>query len=257
MTSPIAYADRFQAQDAVDSYESSEYGQHSYSTFIWNLQQPVLTQLLSDLKLERAAPMRLLDFACGTGRILASVEALVDEAEGIDISERMVKIAREKCPRASLSVGDVARQPDLLHGPYDVITCFRFVLNVEPDVGRDALRTLRGAISEPDGRLIFTVHGNSRSLRHASIAWKRWRMGKNAAAARDDVMLNEMSPAEAWRLVAECGFEVVEQMGFGILPQRLYRTPLRGFAAMVDSFAASRRLWKNHSIELLFVCRPV
>jgi SAM-dependent methyltransferase len=256
MTSPIAYADRFQEQDAVDSYESGEYGQRSYSTFIWSLQQPVLVQLLNDLKLQRSAPMRLLDFACGTGRILASVEALVDDAEGIDISERMVKIAREKCPRATLSVGDVSLQPDLLRGPYDVITCFRFVLNVEPDVGRDALRSLRRAISEPDGRLIFTVHGNSRSLRHASIAWKRWRLRKSATV-RGDVMLNEMSPTEARRLIAECGFEVVEQVGFGILPPTLYRTPLRAIAVMVDSFAASRRLWKNRSIELFFVCRPV
>ena len=44
-------------------------------------------------------------------------------------------------------------------------------------------------------------------------------------------MLNELSPAGAQRLLAESGFEIVRQFGFGLLPPTLYRTPLRRAAA--------------------------
>lgn len=257
MTSQINYSERFQQQKAVDSYESGEYNPRSYSTFIWNLQQPVLAQFLKESRLGRNGPLRLLDFACGTGRIIANVESMVDDAEGIDISEKMVELARRKCQRARLKVGNIVAQPDLLKGPYDVITCFRFVLNVEPDIRRDALRQLRRVVVEPNGRLILSVHGNSRSLRHPAIAWKRWVLRKASVKERSEIMLNEMSPDEARRLFADCGFEVVEQWGFGIVPPTLYRTPLRWLAGKIDSFAARRGWWKNWSIDLVFVCRPL
>jgi len=91
-----SYSARFQEVEAVRFYESNEYGSGSYSTAIWQLQRPVLERILTDFRRERKEPVRLLDFACGTGRVLASLEALVDSAEGIDISENMVAMARTK-----------------------------------------------------------------------------------------------------------------------------------------------------------------
>jgi hypothetical protein len=126
------------------------------------------------------------------------------------------------------------------------------LLNVEPAVRRAVLRKLREVASQPDSLLLVNVHGNSRSLRHPAILWRRWR----ERARPTDAMLNEMSPAEARTLLRECGFQVVKQFGFGILPPVFYRTPLRNVAALVDRLFAGDNLWRNCAIDMMFVCRP-
>ena len=57
----------------------------------------MVENILVDLK-----PSQLLDFACGTGRVLACVEPLARTVDGIDISENMVAVARKRCQRARL-----------------------------------------------------------------------------------------------------------------------------------------------------------
>lgn len=247
----INYADRFQQQDAVAFYDAGEYGKESYSSFIWQRQRPALEQILKDFRAAQSGPVRLLDFACGTGRVLSALEPLVDAADGVDISENMVAVARTKCTKARLQVGDVLAEPQLLADSYDVISCFRFLLNTEPGLREKILRRLR-AVLRAEGRLLVNVHGNSRSLRHPAIVWRRWRErdGKN------NVMLNEMSPAETRKLLADCGFEVVRQFGFGILPPTIFRTPLRRAVNAVDRLMDGDHCWNDWAIDLLFVCRP-
>jgi SAM-dependent methyltransferase len=247
----ISYSDRFRQKDAVESYDSKEYGSGSYSAAIWQLQRPVLERILKDFR-QRTERVRLLDFACGTGRVLASLESLVDSAEGIDISENMVAVARTKCVQARLLVGDILASPELLQKKYEVISCFRFLLNVEPEIRGRVLHRLREVLRVPDGRLLVTVHGNARSLRHPAIAWRRRR----ERTEKSGTMLNEMSPAETKTLLRESGFQVVRQFGFGILPPTLYRTPLRRLAVAVDQSLAGDHWWNDWSIDMLFVCRP-
>ena len=253
MPESASYASRFQNRADVEAYESKEYGAASYATHVWQWQRPVLERIIQDSLRGRKAPARLLDFACGTGRVLACVESLVEVAEGIDISENMVALARAKCRQARFKVGDILSQPDLLQPSYEVITAFRFLLNVEPALRRRVLLKLREVAREPDGLLILNVHGNSRSLRHPAVVWRRWR----EAARPTGAMLNEMSPAETKSLLRASGFEIVRQFGFGLLPPTLYRTPLRRPAARVDKLFAGDNLWRNYSIDLMFVCRPV
>jgi hypothetical protein len=58
-------------------------------------------------------------------------------------------------------------------------------------------------------------------------------------------------------LLRECGFQVIGQFGFGMLPPTLYRTPLRPFAFAMDKALAGDGWCKNWSIDMMFVCRPV
>jgi SAM-dependent methyltransferase len=249
---PASYSDRFQVPAAVAAYEAEEYGAGSYATFIWNLQRPVLEKIVTDFRQAQAGPVRLLDFACGTGRVLASLESLVDAAEGVDISGNMVEIARQKCRAARLHTGDILAAPELLAGKFAVITCFRFLLNAEPELRRRVLKKLRDRLREPDGLLVVNVHGNARSLRHPAIVWRRWRERTRPTGA----MLNELSPEVTKRLLRESGFEIVRQYGFGMLPPTFYRTPLRRVAATLDACCAGDNGWRDRSIDLLFVCRP-
>lgn len=249
----LSYSDRFREKDAVESYESREYGSGSYATAIWQLQRPVIERILMDFRRNRTEPVRLLDFACGTGRVLACLESLVDSAEGIDVSENMVAVARARCVKARLRVGDILAGPELLQKNYDVISCFRFLLNVEPEMRGRVLRRLREVLCAPAGRLLVNVHGNSRSLRHPAIVWRRRREHPGESSA----MLNEMSPAKTKNLLRENGFRVVRQFGFGMLPPTFYRTPLRPAAATVDRWLAGSHWWNDWSIDMLFVCSPV
>ena len=246
------YSNRFQDSFSVADYESKEYGAGSYSSCIWNLQRPVLEKILANFRPRHSRPVRLLDFACGTGRVMAALENQADAIEGIDISENMVAVARGKCPTAQLKVGDILLQPELLQHKYDFITAFRFLLNVEPETRAKVLRRLREVI-QPDGFLITNVHGNSRSLRHPAIVWRRWRERLQPTGA----MLNEMSPEVTRQLLHASGFKIVRQFGFGILPPTLYRTPLRRAAAAVDAALAGERRWNDYAIDMLFVCRPL
>jgi ubiquinone/menaquinone biosynthesis C-methylase UbiE len=251
MPEAASYSSRFQDPAAAAGYEFQEYGTGSYSTRVWEWQRPVLEQIIRDYQRQHPAPARLLDFACGTGRVTAAVESLVGTAEGIDISESMVALARAKCRRATFQVGNILSQPGLLPAKYDLITAFRFLLNVEPSVRRAVLTKLRAVLREPDGWLVVNVHGNSRSLRHPAILWRRRRERSHPTGD----MLNEMSPPEAKGLLAECGFRVVRQFGFGMLPPTLYRTPLRAVAALVDRSLAGENLWCNGSVDMMFVCQ--
>jgi len=257
-SSSISYSSRFQSSSDVAAYESEEYSATSYSSCMWRLQQPVLAAALARYAAQRQGQdVRLLDFACGSGRILSFIEGLVAHATGVDISAGMAEVARQKCKKAEVRVGDILQQQELLQGPYDVITSFRFLLNVESDLRHKALRRLREVIRTPDGLLVVNVHGNSGSLRHPAIWWKRRRQNSTTpAAGTPALMLNEMSLAETRTLLADCGFEVVETFGFGVLPPTLYRTPLRGLALAVDRFFAARRWLTRWSVDLMFVCRP-
>jgi SAM-dependent methyltransferase len=251
MPATTSYAQRFQAEDAVAAYDLKEYGAGSYASHIWECQRPVLAEILRKFQAEAHRPLALLDFACGTGRVISFLETRVAAADGIDISPAMIELARTKCAASRLFVGDILAQPELIQKKYDVITTFRFLLNVEPEIRRRALRRLREII-QADGCLILNVHGNSRSLRHPAILWRRWREWARPTGA----MLNEMAPAEIRQLLRESGFQVVRQFGFGMLPPTLYRTSLRGLAAAVDKTLTGKNWCRDWSIDLMFVCRP-
>ena len=247
------YRDRFITPAQVASYDEAEYAQDSYSSFIWELQREALRAVLQQrIKLDPAA--RVLDFACGTGRILALLEELRLTSDGIDISPAMLERARERCPRSSLLCGDIVGQPALAAGPYDVITAFRFLLNAEPAVRRAVLGALRARL-KPNGVLITNVHGNATSLRHVPLAYRRWQRRRSRQSA-DETMLEEMTGRAARELFRSTGFEVVEQIGFGILPQVAHKSFLRPFARAVDRQLSASALASRVGIDLLFVCRP-
>lgn len=256
-SSPVSYSNRFQNPADVEAYERGEYSSTSYSSCIWRLQQPFLAAVFAQFRERRSGQsIRLLDFACGSGRILSFVEGLAEDAVGVDISAEMAEVARHKCKKAEVRVGDILQQPELLQSPYDLITSFRFLLNVENEMRHKALQRLREVIRTPDGLLVVNVHGNSRSLRHPAIWWKRNRQSAAQSTVAAPVMLNEMSLAETRTLLADCGFEVVQMLGFGVMPPTLYRTPLRRLALAVDRWFAGRQWLVGCSVDLMFVCRP-
>ena len=57
-----------------------------------------------------------LDFACGTGRIAATLQERVTKTTGVDISAEMLSVARNRLPGAELVCGDMVADPSIVPG---------------------------------------------------------------------------------------------------------------------------------------------
>jgi SAM-dependent methyltransferase len=240
------YATRFRDKQEVIHYDSVEYSADSYASYIWKLQKPKLVEVITSHR--AAAPCRLLDFACGTGRILSFVEGLVDQIDGVDISPEMAEVAQTKCAKAKIRVGDILTEPNLITGDYDFVTAFRYFLNAEEEMRFRVLTKLHEYLQKRKGLLITNIHGNASSVRYAALAYRRIVHGESHS---------QLSRSQVRRMFEETGFRIVAEYGFGVLPPLSYRTPLSGVAKWVDAGAGRIRMLTPLSIDLLYICQPV
>jgi SAM-dependent methyltransferase len=238
------YSTRFTNAIAAEEYEYKVYSPDSYSTDIWQLQIPVLLKIIGTYKARRK-PVKLLDFACGTGRILSLVENEVNESDGIDVSAFMIEIAQNKCMKSNFFVGNLIEQPEMIERDYDIVTCFRFLLNAEPDSRIAILKILKERLSAKNGILIANIHGHSKSTRFFALLYRRLFYREQHA---------QMSRKEIQRMFLESGFRIIEEHGFGILPPFLYKTPLRKFTRWIDHLSHRLPFMREFSIDLLYVC---
>ncbi len=95
---------------------------------------------------------RVLEVGCGLGDLIGSLA--VDEAIGVDISPRMIELARARHPGVDLRVADV-EWDELPPGPFDAIILSDAIGHLN-DIQR-ALERLHGLLA-PSGRLIVTYY---------------------------------------------------------------------------------------------------
>lgn len=89
---------------------------------------------------EATEPVTLLDVACGTG-LHASHLSDYFRVTGVDLSESMLKVAKQRVPKADFHVGDM-RDFNLGHWRYDVVTCLFSAIGHMP-----TLEDLQDAVS--------------------------------------------------------------------------------------------------------------
>ena len=247
----MPYTKRFLTQKAAEAYVQDEYAADSYASSIWAEQAPLVKKWFQEF--HRQDPMgRHFDFACGTGRITRLAEEIFPDVDALDISAAMVELARSAGRQARFSVGNILEQNDLCPGPYGSITAFRLLLNIDPHLRVPVLTELQRRLA-PSGTLIFNVHGNSHSLRFPALLWNRWRHPCEAGGTKR--MLNTMSRGEVEACVDAAGFRIEQVYGIGILPQTVYRWPLRFFWRGLDHWLSSLSWLKRFSIDLIFICK--
>lgn len=95
---------------------------------------------------------RVLEVGCGLGDLLAALP--VTDAVGIDVSPRMIELARARHPGMDLRVADV-EWDELPEGPFDAIILSDAIGHLD-DIQR-ALERLHGLLS-PSGRLVVTYY---------------------------------------------------------------------------------------------------
>ena len=230
-----------------DDYRSSHQGKgeayrdrfagSSHRALIWRIEQGILKSLFAKHFADPKS-VRLLDFACGTGRILRLFEDEVGQATGVDIAQSMLDVAARDLKKARLICADITRASDLDQERFDLITAFRFFPNAEPALRDEAMGKL-SSLLVPGGLLVFNNHLREGSLRHRAFLAKDRR-----GTLKNKRRLHVMSDDEVTDLIARHGLTMVESRHLGLLPVKKEQRPLRFNAVMsgVERLAARTRL---------------
>ena len=128
-----------------------------YDEFGWNYYpQAFGEQLVEWLSRRGAKPARALDLGCGTGVLCALLAEHGIQASGIDLSEGMVRVARERHPGLDFRVADMtAYRPE---APVDLVTCTGDALNhlFDPEDLAHVFANVYASL-EPGGLFVFDL----------------------------------------------------------------------------------------------------
>ena len=128
-----------------------------YNELGWNFFPEFFGQeLVCWIREQKLAVFSCLDLACGTGILCGILAGEGMEVCGTDISEGMIRIAREKYPDIPFSVEDMTRwQPERR---WDLVTCTGDALNhiLEPEKLQKVFCSVRKAL-HPGGWFVFDI----------------------------------------------------------------------------------------------------
>ena len=161
-------------------------------------ERPAMLRMLDDV-----TGLRVLDIGCGAGQLTS---ALIDRGAtviGIDVSPRMIDIARRRLGDAAVfDVADLTEPLGFESGSFDLVVASLVMHYIEDWV--PVLREIRRVLT-PTGALVFSTH-------HPTMDWK--------LHSRDDYFAKKQS-TETWTKGGK-PFEVT-----------CWRRPLRGISAEI------------------------
>jgi 2-polyprenyl-3-methyl-5-hydroxy-6-metoxy-1,4-benzoquinol methylase len=229
------------APDAGKRYNKT-YDAGYYAALWTKIEKPLVEATLRALG---GPHKKCLDFACGTGRITNVAAQCFTEVVGVDVSAPMLGSARV--------VGNVRlRQTDVtvegLGETFDVITAFRFFLNAEQRLRKEALQAMRQHLNE-EGWLVCNVQMNATSpFGIASRMMNRlpWSQVRNT-----------MSIDELSTLLTSAGFTVEQVTPYGYLPRpgRLLPRVCEACIEQVERIAGAIRLPARFAQQFLIVAK--
>lgn len=128
-----------------------------YDAFGWNYYPEIFgQQLLQWLRQKNLEPKTSMDLACGTGILCEILHAHGIRAAGMDLSQGMIDIARQRTPEISYDVADMTTyRPEK---QFDLVTCTGDAINHISDLA-DVERIFRNvyAYTVPGGYFVFDV----------------------------------------------------------------------------------------------------
>jgi SAM-dependent methyltransferase len=179
---------------------------------------------------------RVLEIGCGLGDLLASLHGA--SGIGVDISGRMIELARARHPSLDLRVADVERDP-LPAGPFDVIVFSDAVGHLD-DIER-AFERVRPLLA-PGGRAIVTYY---------NFVWEPvLKLAERAGRRTPWPDQNWLSMTDIENLLRLSGFEVVRRGTDILLPVHV---PVVSAAA--NRVAAQLPILRESALVSYFVAR--
>lgn len=128
-----------------------------YDAFGWNYYPEAFgQQMLQWLQNHGLQLRRCLDLGCGTGILCRILHSCCPDVWGMDLSEGMIRIARENDRKSHYAVGDmVTYRPE---GRFDLVTCTGDALNhiASPEALAQIFENVYGYLA-PGGYFIFDI----------------------------------------------------------------------------------------------------
>jgi predicted TPR repeat methyltransferase len=241
------YSHKYQSATSAAYYDDVIYASSTHDSAMWEVEQRMLREILGRHCPDHASA-RALDFACGPGRISRFMEPLVGQLVGVDISEQMLERARASGLRCQLVCANITECPQDVPGEMDIILAFRFLLLANPDLRQACIAQLTKKLKSDASIMILNSHGNPTSYR--ALASLRDRLLRPSKARLPSFSFTDMN-----KLAAECGLELVDVRGVGLIPRSLARVIPRGlFVALESLFARMPLIWRMGT-HLFFVLR--
>lgn len=167
------------------TYDDNRFA-NSYGRYIHTQEVSLLSKIIP-----QDSGLRVLDIACGTGRLTSFA------TDGSDIAENMIAIAQENFPDKQFQVAD-ATNLDYPDNSFDIIYSFHFFMHLDHEVTQaifaEVLRILK-----PGGRFIFDFPSATR--RTLSTRRQKGWHGNNILTTKKCTALL----GNAWKTVSTTG----------------------------------------------------
>jgi SAM-dependent methyltransferase len=183
---------------------------------------------------------RVLDLGCGTGDLLGALAP--GYGVGVDLSARMIEIARQQFPDYRFVHGDVedARVLGALDGPFDVIVLSETIGFLE-----DIETTLRALLPlcTPDTRLIVAYY---------SRLWQPvLALAEKLGAKQSQLPSNWLSTDDIAALLSLADFEMIKREWRQLVPK-----PLLGLGPLVNRLLGTLPGIRRFSLRNYVIARP-
>ena len=248
MTATTDYRTRFLRREDAEEYDNAVYRAGSVHDLLWKIEFAILSSLVDEL-CRYSKRVDYLDFACGTGRILASLEHRVDSATGIDVSDAMLLRARDRVANARLYCRDITCE-DTIEAQYDLITSFRFLTNAEPTLRAKALRALAKRLRNRQSALIINIHANPLSYKSLMVPLHYLRHKVLGAQRQQNLTRYRVK-----REIEDAGLRVERVIGLGFVSDKIVRMGGFRFWLWLEGKMAGLPVVDRLGVNQVFVCR--
>lgn len=221
---------------------------NKFELFIWDLEKYFLKNAI-DVFLKGKKDIQYLDFACGTGRVIAFLvnEIGINNAVGLDTSESMLAEARKKTKATFICV-NIAENKELLKDKkFDLITIFRLFLNLEKDNREVILKNVSKYLKD-DGYIILNNHINRYSFVGLQF-WIRRLLGNKK-------IINSATQEEFREMINNAGLQIKKVYKFTLLPGRnnIILLPWN-VLRKAELFISKIPIVRNFCLSQIYVCK--
>lgn len=212
-----------------------------YRNMVWQYEQEVLDSIRVNFYGDRE--IHHLDFACGTGRILAHFANHATMSIGVDLSPCMLQVARSHLTHSELIEVDLTKNDVLKDRTFNLITAFRFFPNAEPSLREEAMQMLVKHLDR-DGYIIFNNHKHTGSTRNrlARLCGRRNFSGMSLSDVEELVVGHGMRIKNIYSL---CIFPASEK--HSLFPIYVVR--------QIDKYLIRCKVLRNYGENLIYVCQ--
>lgn len=247
----VDYRDSHTRKGKGKVYHDS-FNMYPFRKYSWEWEK-IQLKIILDKKL--SSKSSILDFACGTGRVLEFLNTQSENLTGVDLSDTMLEVCKKNLPKIELIKADITRDNILKDKRnFDIITAFRFFLNAQNSLRIEVLNALHPLLKD-DGIFIFNNHGNSYNL---GTILGRWFLLKNIFRKAEDRIYNyhTLSENKIKRILDRTGYEIIDTYHRGVLPVMNEKTSFNiTRIEKIENWFSKIKCFRLLARNVIYVCR--